>query len=109
MTTRDGERLTSQGASPMAQDHNAAPTKTAWTKIFSAFKVAFDMKKLILAAAGIFCAAAGWWVLGWTFYSMRTFPRWEDYEVKEKNDPAERKAQWDYFKSKRDSWNLLHE
>ncbi len=28
--------------------------------------------------------------------------------TKEK-EPAERKAQWDYFKAKRESWNLLHE
>jgi hypothetical protein len=92
----------------MAQESSPAQTKV-WTKIFTTFKVALDVKKLILAAVGILLVAVGWWFIGWTFYGMRTFPEWKNYEDKERNEPKDRQAQWAYFKSKRASWNLLHE
>jgi hypothetical protein len=91
----------------MAPEQSAAPSKTPWTKIFTAFKIALDLKKLTLAALGILFVWIGWLVIGWTFYGTRTFPKWENYELKEK--PDEKQAQWDHFKAKRASWNLLHE
>lgn len=85
----------------MAQEQGTTQTTPAWTKIFSAFKVALDMKKLLLAAAGIFLTFLGWWAIGWTFYSMRTLPDWDKDSWK-----AE---QWNQFRAKRASWNLIHE
>ncbi len=91
----------------MAQEHSAPQMKTPWTKIFTAFKVALDMKKLVLAAAGILCAYLGWFALSWAFYFMRSEAPRFDYE--EKEDAAALKAKWDQFKARRASWNLLHE
>jgi hypothetical protein len=67
------------------------------------------MKKVLLAALGILLVAIGWSVLSWTFYGMRTFPEWKNFEDKDKKEPEQRKAQWVQFKAKRASWNLLHE
>jgi len=90
----------------MAQEQGTTQTTPAWTKIFSAFKVALDMKKLLLAAAGIFLTFLGWWAIGWAFYSMRSLPVWDDNV----NKPhAERAALWSHFRAKRASWNLIHE
>lgn len=92
----------------MAQETSAAPAKASWTKIFTAFKIALDMKKLVLAAAGIFCAFAGWWVLSVAFHYTRSFPVY-NIDFKEKKDSSVLKAEWDYKKAQRASWNLLHE
>jgi hypothetical protein len=81
-----------------------------WTELFRGFQVAFDLNKMLLAAAGILVMAFGWWLLA---VSFRNFPRdfsdvppdWPSkYQVQE--DP--RKA-WERFKRDRDEWNLLHE
>ena len=88
----------------MAQEQVASPKKPAWTKIFTAFKVALDLKKMALAAAGILCVFLGWWVLSWVFYSTRTYYTWPDLE--QSYDTP--KDSWTYFKAKRKSWNLLH-
>lgn len=95
----------------MAQAQNATPSKTPWTKIFSAFRIALDLKKLILAALGVVLLWAGWWVLGVIFYGTRSEPRYvvEKEEIKEKKGPEQVKAEWDAFKARRESWNLLHE
>src|SRR3989442_286687 len=87
----------------MAQEQASPQTKTPWTKIFTSFKVALDVKKLLLAAAGILCMSIGWWAIGVAFYYTRTFPEWKNYEA----EPKE--SAWKYFKAKRASWNLLHE
>lgn len=92
----------------MAQEHSGPQAKAPWTKIFTAFKLALDTKKLALAAAGIFFAWVGWWAIGWTFYGMRNKPVYV-IELKEKKDAADLKAEWDRFKASRESWNLLHE
>ena len=94
----------------MAQEQTAPPAKTPWTKIFTAFKVALDMKKLALAATGIFVVWAGWALLGWTFYGVREMPDWSKrYAEKEKLEEPERRQAWDTFKAERASWNLIHE
>lgn len=91
----------------MAQEHSAPQAKTPWTKIFTAFKVALDMKKLVLAAAGILCAYLGWWALSWAFYYPRSTP--PNFVYEEKEEAAALKVKWDQFKARRASWNLLHE
>ena len=95
----------------MAQETSPAPAKPSWTKIFTAFKVALEWKKLVLAAAGIFLAWVGWSAIGWTFYTMRTFEPVFVFDVnpEKKKEPAEVQAEWTRFKARRASWNLLHE
>ena len=94
----------------MAQEHSSAPAKPAWTKIFTAFKVALDMKKLLLAAAGIFLAWFGWAIISWTFYGMRgdraPVPV---VDLEKKKTQAEVQAEWSQFKASRASWNFIHE
>jgi hypothetical protein len=86
----------------MAEEH-VGPRPAAWTKIFSGFKVALDLKKLLLAGAGILTTALGWWFLSLLAYPIVSKPDWErDYSAHDK--PAE----WTDFKARRASWNLLH-
>jgi hypothetical protein len=82
-------------------------TKAPWTKIFTAFKVALDVKKLLLAAGGILAMAAGWWLLAVVFFNMRSMPQPGDY-LSAKND-AEKEEGWKEFKLARKRWNLLYE
>jgi hypothetical protein len=91
----------------MAQEHSAPPMKTPWTKIFTAFRVALCMKKIALAAAGIFCAFLGWWLISASFSLVRGSepPKW----FEPPKETSDRKAQWDSFKASRESWNLFHE
>jgi len=94
----------------MAHEHSDAPSSTVWTKVFGAFKIALDLKKLTLAAMGIFLVAVGWWVFSWTFYTIRgAAPEWKKFEYNEKTSAEDRRAQWAHFKFCRASWNLLHE
>src|SRR3954447_10925485 len=89
----------------MAEDHlGPRPARPGtWTKLFTAFRVALDAKKLLLAAAGILAMALGWWVLALLFYTPRGLPV---YEPDAGGDAA---AQWAAFKARRAHWNLLHE
>src|SRR5436190_9560984 len=92
----------------MAEEH-VGPRPAAWTKIFSGFKVALDLKKLLLAAAGVLLTALGWWLLSaaaYNFYPIATKPEW----IEQTNQTAdEKQASWTAFKARRASWNLLHE
>jgi hypothetical protein len=103
----------------MAQDHSGPTAKAPWTKIFTAFKVALDVKKMALAAAGIFLVFAGWWAISATFFYFRTFPvyvyktdkdKTEDKDKKEDDKEKQDaiKAEWNRFKARRLSWNLLY-
>jgi hypothetical protein len=82
----------------MAEEH-VGPRPAAWTKIFSGFRVALDLKKLLLAGAGILATALGWLLLSWVAYAMVSKP---DYAAN--NKPEE----WNDFKARRASWNLLY-
>lgn len=93
----------------MAQETSPAPAKPAWTKIFTAFKVALDLKKLALAAAGIFFAWTGWAAISWTFYGVRGDAPVYVIDLEKKKDEKDVKAEWNRFKSNRASWNLIHE
>lgn len=55
-------------------------TYWAWTELFRTFQVALDPKKLVLAAAGIFVAFVGTWILSVIFFSARTEPHRRDYD-----------------------------
>src|SRR5262245_10002435 len=70
-----------------------------WTELFRGFQVAFDLNKMLLAAAGILVMAFGWWLLAVCFRNMPRDltdvpPDWPaKYQVQE--EP--RKA-WEHFK-----------
>ncbi len=83
-------------------------TKPLWTKIFTGFKVALDIKKLLLAAAGILTTALGWWVLAVIFFNMRAMPQPDSY-VKKDGTVEQQQAEWGEFKNARARWNLLYE
>jgi hypothetical protein len=87
-----------------------------WTRIFTAFKVAMDPKKLLLAAAGILCMAFGWWLLAQVFFQLRPNPPiWDaDYYSKfktseDKIDKETKEIAWKAYKQDLNSWNLLYQ
>lgn len=65
----------------MAVEHTGKGKETPlWWKIFLGFGIALDIKKLLLAAAGIFVTALGWWLLSALFYAMWTEPNFAKFE-----------------------------
>ncbi|MCI0464717.1 MAG: hypothetical protein L0Z62_47950 [Gemmataceae bacterium] len=89
----------------LRQDNLREPP--AWTKLFTAFKVALDHKKLLLAAAGIFVMSFGWWLLSALFFFMfdQTPPKdLGAYEAKYDN----KQDAWKAFKLDRNRWNLRY-
>src|SRR5262245_58741763 len=84
-------------------------TLAPWTKLFTAFKVALDPKKLLLAAAGIVAMWFGWWLLSVVFFSAArsTPPVWSENWISQYDGDKERA--WKAFKQDRNSWNLLYE
>ena len=95
----------------MAQEPIPVPTKAPWTKIFTAFKVALDPKKMALAAAGILFTWVGWIAFGAIFYNMHKFYKWEDYEpsVADQADPDKVKAAWTTFKANAEGTLAVYE
>lgn len=89
----------------MADDQLAGQSepKASWTALFTAFRVALDLKKLLLAAGGIVATAVGWWVFAAIFYTEKA-PDWKDYAAAENKDEA-----WQTFKRDRKRWDLMHE
>jgi hypothetical protein len=81
-----------------------------WLKLFGAFKVALDPKKLLLAGAGILVMAFGWWVLAIVFGFFRsTAPEWKDYDPPAEKAAEKKEEAYKEFKAARRSWNLFHE
>lgn len=80
----------------------AATSPASWTRLFSAFRIALDLKNLVLAAIGILATSVGWWILALAFYTSER-PRWDAPEK-----TADRTARWNDFKRNRERWNLLH-
>jgi hypothetical protein len=78
-----------------------------WVKLFGAFKVALDPKKLVLAGAGIFVMSLGWWVLAWAFSLFQTqTPKWEP----ESKIRGEQEQEWrDFKETRRRRYNLFLE
>jgi hypothetical protein len=83
-----------------------------WTKLFTAFKVALDPKKLLLAAAGILSMALGWYLLAVIFFAMgggTKPPQWSEYPGRKSAKAEERQAAWQDYKADLARWNLLYE
>jgi hypothetical protein len=79
-----------------------------WTELFRTFQVALDLNKLLLAAAGIFVMAFGWWLLALVFGSFYKVdpPAYEQIAAEYGSLPPN--EQWKAFKEDRDSWNVMH-
>jgi len=87
-----------------------------WTKLFSAFKIALDPKKLVLAGGGILVMSLGWYVLSVIFFSIffstnSKRPDWNsgNYSDWKSEDEAKKSAAWQQFKRDRHQWYLLYE
>lgn len=80
-----------------------------WTRLFSAFKVAMDPKKLLLAGGGVLAMALGWWILSAIYFSFnQNPPQPEDFKASDYEVGGE-EAAWKAFKSARQHWNLTFE
>jgi hypothetical protein len=81
-----------------------------WTELFQGFRIALDLNKLLLAAAGIVVMSLGWWILANVFYYSK--PAYKDYPAAnekgetelEKNNKA-----WAHFKADLGQWTLMHQ
>jgi hypothetical protein len=101
----------------MAEDHmdrrkEYSKEPAPWTKLFGAFKIALDPKKLLLAGGGILVMCVGWYILSVIFFSTNSKrPDWNpaSYPDSSSDDPLKRKAAWDQFKRERHQWYLLYE
>lgn len=81
------------------------PRGPSWPvlKIFSAFRIAFDIKKLALAGAGIIVTWLGWWALCLLFYSP-TPPEWKNYD----GQYGSQTAAFHAFQRDLARWTFLH-
>jgi hypothetical protein len=94
----------------MAEEHpgaSVAPT-ASWTKLFAAFRVALDVKKMLLAAGGLVVTAFGWLVLAAIFYSPKA-PEWKDYAPAPDKPAAAKQEAFSSFQLASKRWRLLHE
>src|ERR1700730_13174355 len=84
-----------------------------WIDLFQGFRVAMDLNKLLLAAAGILVMAFGWWLMASLFHYQK--PTWSNYQGLAVADvaadtPEKREAvNWAIYRDVRDRWNLNHE
>src|SRR5579859_6613795 len=98
----------------MAEDHVGARKDSLaelapWMKLFTAFKIALDPKKLVLAGAGILVMWLGWWILSIVFFNARHKPVWpSDYATRYEGQENAEDLGWKAFKQDRNRWNLLH-
>lgn len=77
-----------------------------WTELFRCFQIAFDYRKLLLAAAGIVFMHFGWWLLALAFGSFAE-PQESNYPASSYQDDEER-AQTAY-RHDHGKWRLLKE
>ena len=75
-----------------------------WTELFRCFKVAVDPNKLLLAAAGIFAMAVGWWLLALLFGA----PYQSAAPLQCRRHGRKGGGKLGRYKAQRDSWNLMH-
>ena len=83
-----------------------------WTKLFSAFKIALDPKKLVLAGTGVLVMALGWYLLSSAFFAISSErPEWNtnSYPDMANSELVKRDAAWQAFKRDRHRWYLLYE
>src|SRR5688500_7618884 len=81
-----------------------------WTVLFRAFRIAASPSKLLLAAAGIFVMAIGWWLLSVAFEAM--YPSsWYTWDQRNFSAAAygSDEAAWKAFRESRAKWNLFIE
>ena len=109
---RDGRRHLAQGAI-MAED-KLEPREVSWrqllpwTELFRGFQIALDLNKLLLAAAGIFVMAVGWWLLAVLFSTSRgDSPSWPG-NFKSTGESKEEQA-WSEFETARAHWAIMYE
>jgi hypothetical protein len=77
-----------------------------WTRLFGAFKVALDYKKLLLAAAGILVMAFGWWLLSvLAFNLVGGMPKWSEPDQFRSGNQTDKEA-YANFKESRRWWNF---
>ncbi len=84
-----------------------------WTVLFQGFRVALDPNKLLLAAAGIFLMACGWWLLAVIFnYSKPKFPDYttdlEKYARPGDTDEQKKDNAWKAFRDDRQKWAVMY-
>jgi hypothetical protein len=82
-----------------------------FTVLFRGFQIALDLNKLLLAAAGIFVMAIGWWLWALIFVNIsgsnNHAPSWgTGTKYTAENKPVEKA--WQEFKTDRRNWNLMH-
>ncbi|MHB1423057.1 MAG: hypothetical protein ACYC3I_07660 [Gemmataceae bacterium] len=80
-----------------------------WTELFRGFQVAFDLNKMLLAAAGIVVMAFGWWLLALIFAAKFSVapPGWPEQRLAIYGD--DKQKAWAEFRHERDEWNLMYE
>ena len=63
-----------------------------WTELFRGFQVAFDLNKMLLAAAGILVMAFGWWLLAVIFGATfaNTPPGWPEQRLAKYGDDKQK-------------------
>jgi hypothetical protein len=86
-----------------------------WTELFKGFQLAFDPKKLLMAAGGIVTMYLGWWLLSVGFYAARTEPKRSDYpkaryqsNTNVSDEEAQLRADRDFVRDHY-KWELLNE
>jgi hypothetical protein len=80
-----------------------------WTLLFRGFRLAFDYRKLYLAAAGILLMAFGWWLLAVIFINLlRHKPVWPSEYPSAKYHDDNNEA-YRAFKADRMRWNIRYE
>src|SRR5262249_32686120 len=80
-----------------------------WTKLFSAFKVAMDPKKLLLAGGGIFVMALGWWFFAAVFCGSNQKAPMPKVFLDGASDYGGEEKAFQASKEARRSWNLSYE
>ena len=73
-------------------------------KIFTAFRIALDIKKLALAAVGIFATYVGWWIFTAMFYTS-VIPQRSAYVAK---DYGTEELAYNQYRRDLKRWNFLH-
>ncbi len=98
----------------MAEEQFGVPAEGArerpgWTRLFGAFKVALDYKKLLLAAAGILIMSFGWWLWSVLAFSLAgAVPKWDDNPDRYRSGTQTDAEAFTNFKDQRRHWNFLY-
>src|SRR3954447_2168446 len=85
-----------------------------WTELFRVFQVALDLKKVLLAAAGLLATGLVWYLLSWVAYSVTAKPQLSSpkYAFEKYGGGASAKGQKERlqdFTADLESWKVLHQ